>query len=243
MSDIVGIAVRNQNRILQIDGEYQNHELVYKAEYTVPDWDSTNDMWGGFIDVIVPPNRENVVMAIKTLAPSGLYTIKISNTSYRIYRGSTNPLSGGIPVTVYFFATPIENNQPGGIGIVVRSRTSGKIVFNSNYRYLRILQFAPVDLYVPQNAQDPPSTATFSFVDKTVAIVQCVRPNGRRQTPGGTPQQPISIFGFFSGTMRTDGAGTATITHRVISSAIGPWGSSVASQTFGTYMIIDVTGY
>lgn len=60
--------------------------------------------------------------------------------------------------------------------------------------------------------------------------------------PAGTPQQPISVFGFFGGTMKTDGATTATIEHRVIASAVGPWGQSTAFQTLGTYMVIDVTG-
>lgn len=243
MVDVVGFAVRNQNRILQIDGEYQNHELLSISNHSIGAWGTTNDMWGTSVDIAPPPGRANVILAIKTTAPAGVYVVRISASVYRVYRGIGNPLNDVISFTAYFFATPIERIASGGVGLVVRNRITGNVVFNSNYRYLRIMQFAPVDLYMPIDANVPPSSASFSFPGKTLAVVQCVRPNGRRQNDAGTPQQPISVFGFFSGTMRTDGGDTATITHRVISTAIGPRGTSVASQTFGTYMIIDVTGY
>lgn len=243
MADQVGLRVRNQNRILQIDGEYQNLELVLKANYSIPTTSSTGDMWGASVDVPSPPGRTNVVLAIQTTAPAGVYFVKTGASTFRIYRGSGNGSTDPVLITVYFFAAPLERSSAGGVGIVVRNITTGLVVFNSNYKYLRILQFANVNLTMPQDANVPPTTATFSFAGKTLAIVQCVRPNGRRQTTGGPPQQPVGIFGFFGGTMRTDGASTATITHRVIASAVGPAGSSSATQTLGTYMIVDVTGF
>jgi len=239
MADEVGLRVRNKDRVLQIDGEYQNLELVSKATYTIPVESVGGDMWGGRVDIPPPAGRLNVVMAVLTTAAAGVYTVRVG-TTYRIYRGSLNG-SNVVEVTVYFFATPIERDT-GGVGLIVRSRVTGAVVYNSNYRYLRILKFAPVDLYVPQNAIEPPSSASFSFPGKKVAIIQCVRPNARRQTPAGTPQQYIGVFGFFGGTMRTDGATNAIIEHRVIGSAVGPWGQSTAFQTLGTYMIVDVTG-
>lgn len=242
MAAQVGLRIRNQNQILQIDGEYQNLELVSKTDHSIPVSSPTGDMWGGSIDIAVPAGRSNVTMAVKTTVATGVYVVKIGASIFRVYRGS---LSGSNPVvfTAYIFATPIERQSFGLIGLVVRSRLTGSVVYNSNYRYLRILRFAPVDLYMPIDGLAPPSVASFSFPGKNVAIMQCVRPNGRRQNPAGTPQMPISVFGFFGGTMRTDGGGVAIIEHRAIASAIGPNGQSVASQTFGTYMIIDVTGY
>lgn len=201
------------------------------------------DMWGPSVDVPVPSGRTNIIMAIKTSAPAGFYVVKISASTYRVYRGTNQGTSENIPFTVYFFATSIEQPEQSGTGLLIRNRVTGKVVFNSNFRYLRIMQFAALSLAMPVDANAPPTTATFSFPGRTLAVVQCVRPNGRRQVPAGTPQQPVSVFGFFSGTMRTDGAGTVTITHRVIASAVGPYGQSVAEQRLGSYMIIDVTGY
>lgn len=240
MADQVGLRIRNKDRILQIDGEYQNLELVSKSDYSIPQNSSTGDMWGASVDIAVPSGRSNVTIAISTTASTGVYVVKIGESLFRVYRGVPNDAT--VVFTAYIFATPIERQSFGLVGLVVRSRLTGQVVYNSNYKYLRILRFAPVDLYMPIDANAPPSQAFFDFPGKTVAIMQCVRPNGRRQNPAGTPQMPISVFGFFGGKMRTNGGSTAIIEHRVIASAIGPTGSSVASQTFGTYMVIDVTG-
>lgn len=241
MAAQVGLRVRNSARILQIDGEYQNHELVSKTDYLIPPPGSTSDMWGPSVDVAFPSGRTDPLIAIRTEAAAGVYVVRVGASSFRVYRGSGN-LTGNVAFTAYIFAAPIERSGAGLVGLVVRSMATGKVVYNSNYRYLRVLNFASVNLPMPANAQETPPSAVFTHGGKTVAIAQCVRPNGRRITPGGTPQQPVGFFGFFGGTMRNSGAPTAIIEHRVIASAVGPPATSVAQQNQGTYLIIDVTG-
>lgn len=240
MPDLVGFRVRNQNRILQIDGEYKNLELVSVANYSV----SSNDsgLWGRFADVPVPAGRQNVVLAVKCSSERGVYVVRRSAGVFRVYSGDQG--SGDISVfTAYIFATPQQSLGGFAIGLVVRSRITGEVVYNSNYKYMRILSFRPVNLPMPLNAQSPPSQDSTTYGAKSVAIIQCVRPYGRRQVQGGTPQQPISIFGFFGATMRTPSTNWALIENRVIASAIGPSGVSTSQRDFGTYMIVDVTGY
>lgn len=240
MADLVGFRVRNASRVLQIDGEYQNLELISKASYAT----STNNggLWGRYADVPVPAGRSNVVLAVSSTSERGLYVVRINASTFRVYSGDQG--SGTISsFTAYMFATPIQPGSGFSIGLIVRSRITGEVVYNSNFKYLKVLSFRPVNLPMPLNAQSPPSVDSSLYQGKSVAIVQCGRPYGRRQVPGGTPQQPIGIFGFFGATMRTPIPSQALIENRVIASAIGPSGTSTAQVDTGTYLVIDVTEY
>lgn len=239
MAAQVGMRVRNKDRILQIDGEYQNHELVLVADYNLTG--TAGGLGGPTADVSVPAGRTNAIIAVAK-ADRGVYVKKIDASTFRIFAGNNQAGSSGT-VRVYMFAVPIERTSTGLVGLVIRSRLTGAVVYNSNYKYLKILKFFTVDLYMPQDANVPPSSVSYDFPGKSVAIIQCLRPYGRRQVAGGTPQQPNSVFGFFSGTMRTPVPTTATIEHRVTASAVGPPGSSVTSMTLGAYIVVDVTSY
>lgn len=240
LADVVGFRVRNQNRVLQIDGEYKNLQLVSVANYSC----STNDsnILGRFADVPVPSGRQNVALAVKCQSANGVYVVRYSASFFRVYSGDGG--GGDVSVfTAYIFADPLQSLGGFPVGLIVRSRTTREVVYNSNYKYLRILAYRPVNLPMPLNAQQPPSTDSSSYAGKSVAILQCARPYGRRSTPGGNPQQPVGIYGFFGSTMRTPQASQALIEHRVIGSSVGPNVTSAAERPSGVYLIIDVTGY
>lgn len=239
MADRVGLRIRNSSRIVQIDGEYKNHELVSVGTYAMSTVDS--GLWGAYVDIAVPPARSNALIAVSK-ADRGVYVKKINQNTFRVFAGQNTASTSG-SVKVYIFAEPIQRPSTGLLGLIVRSKLTGDVVYNSNYRYLRILGFVSVDLYMPQDANVPPSSATFNYPGKEVAIIQCLRPYGRRQSPGGNPQLPIGIFGFFGGTMRTPDPTTALIEHRVIAAAVGPPGTDVAAQTLGAYIVVDVSNF
>lgn len=239
MVDAVGLRVRNKDRILQIDGEFQNHELVSFGDYTFSN--PENIFWRDYVDVPVPPGRTNAIIAVSK-ADRGVYVKKLNASTFRVFSGNNTTAVSGT-VRVYIFAVPIERASTGLIGLVVRSRITGAVVYNSNFKYLRILSFFPVDLYVAQDANVPPASVSYNFPGKSVAIIQCLRPYARRSTPGGNPQQPIGIYGFFGGTMKVPDPSTALIEHRVIASAVGPPASGLVAMTQGVYLVVDVTSY
>lgn len=235
----VGLRVRNKNRVLQIDGEYKNHELVSVGTYAMASTD--NGLWGVFADIPVPPGRTNALIAVSK-QDRGVYVKKLNSSTFRIFAGQNTSATSG-SVKVYMFAEPIQRASTGKIGLIVRSRITGQVVYDSSFKYLRILGFVQVNLAMPIDANVPPTSASFNYPGKEVAIIQCLRPYGRRQNPSGNPQLPVGVFGFFGGTMRTPDLSTALIEHRVIASAVGPNGSDVASQTLGAYIVVDVTNY
>ena len=231
----VGLKIRNANQILQIDGNYQNMELVSKSTFTINQ--TENDIRGRFIDVGIPGGRKNAVIACSE-GTLGVYVIRKNATTFRIY-STGDSVPPDKTVVVYMFAAPLTTTNTGGIGLKVRNRTTGEVVYNSVNKYLRILDFINVSL--ASNA----GYTTPSYSGKTVAVVQCLRPWGRTTANGGPPNQPIGIFGFNGGTMLVNNSNsTVNITNRPLYSAVGgAVGNTAWNQPSGTYLIVDVTGF
>ncbi|MGZ0702527.1 hypothetical protein [Pseudomonas piscis] len=231
MVDLVGFRVRNQNKILQIDGCYENQELVSVDTYVMSS--RGNDILGSYAAVNVPSGRKNPVIAVSG-SVRGVYIKRISVGLFYIYSG------GGIDdketVKVYVFADPISA-AGGGVGLVVRNRVTGAVVYNSNNKYIRVLGFESVSLGIH-------NSASATFPGKTIAIIQGVRPYARKIDMGGPPNQPVGIFGFFSGTIKSPDASTCIIEHRGVASAVGGRANNTLSVSpWGSYLVIDVTGY
>lgn len=231
MADVVGFRVRNKDKILQIDGSYQCQELVSVNTYTMSSKD--NDILGYYAAISVPSGRTNPLVAVSG-SSQGVYVKKMSSSVFRIYSG--NNLDEARTVKVYIFADPV-NASGGGIGLVVRNRVTGNVVYNSNNKYIRILGFTPVSLGLNQSF-----STTYS--GRNIAIVQSVRPYARKTDTGGPPNQPIGLFGFFSGVMKSPDSSTCVIEHRAVASAVGGnVGNTLYTSPWGTYLIVDVTGY
>lgn len=229
MADLLGFRVRNQNRILQIDGEYKNLEFVMSRTDTMNSKD--NNIEGYYTSISIPAGRTNATIAVISQSV-GVYVKRQSNSEFRIY---STPSQAGQVVTFFMFADPTEAPS-GGVGLVVRNRYSGEVVYNSNKKYMRVLGFSRVSL---QRGQ----TASFNYPGRTVAIMQSRRPYSRSTETGGSPSQPIGIFGFQSGTMRSSG-GNCVISHEPAYAGVGGnAGNTLSSSPDGAYLFIDVTGY
>ncbi|MGZ0702531.1 hypothetical protein [Pseudomonas piscis] len=223
MADAYGLRVRNKDKILQIDGDYQCQELVSVSTLTMS---SRDDFLPGYhADLTVPSGRENTTIAVSG-SSQGVYVKKISPTVFRIYSGNSS--DGTRTVKVYVFADPL-NNEVGGVGLVVRSRTTGGIVYNSNKRYARILGFVPVSVNVYQ-------AYSGSYPGKSIAIIQSVRPYAIQTTAYAQE--------FFSGVMRNNGESAYIIEHRHVARAPGQGSrENLYESPQGTYIIVDVTDY
>ncbi|MCU7649483.1 hypothetical protein [Pseudomonas piscis] len=231
MVDLVGFRVRNQNKILQIDGRYENQELVSVDTYVMSSRD--NDIFGCYAAVNVPSGRKNPIIAVSGSA-QGVYIKRISAGLFYIYSGSGDDKR---TVRVYIFADPYPVSVGGSVGLVVRNRVTGTVVYNSNNKYIRVLGFESVSLGLYKSA-------SATFPGKTIAIIQGVRPYARKTDDGGPPNQPVGLFGFFSGIIKSPDTSTYIIEHRGVANAVGGRaGNTLSVSPWGSYLVIDVTGY
>lgn len=226
----VGLRVRNSSNILQIDGTYQNLELYATGTITM-NLDDNN--LGAYAEVACPAGKFSPVLAVKT-ASEGVFVIRHSASVFRIYVGARVYTK---TVTYYLF-TESGPVSPGGVGLIVRNENTGAVVYNSNKKYLRVLQ--PV---VGAIAVD--GSLSYSFPGKSIAIVQGLRPNYRNITSGGPVGQPVFVITLKSGTMRTPDASTAVLDYRTFITLTGFGSIAPSTDAMGNcnYLIVDVTGY
>lgn len=228
----VGFRVRNSNNILQIDGEYQNMELIYKANLTL----SQADVLGYYNDVTPPANQPNALLAIHDTG-SGCYVQKLTNGNYRIYT-DRSATSANRVIEYFFFGNPDQTVISGGVGFKVRNPNNGAILFSSQKRYFRVQGIAFQQI-------NPNTEVSQAFPGKKIAILQNMCPQYMRIESGGTPQQPIIIISAYRGTMRINQNGYPVVENRLVSQFGGP--GTGQPGTFNLpdagYMFIDVTGF
>lgn len=230
----IGFRVRNQNKILQIDESYSNMTLYSSNTYTMNQSDQS--IFGYYVDI----STASLVNPVLATSGNECYIKKIGSSLFRVYSGQS--LYNYLTVRVWIFAKPANISGGGFPGLVIRNPITGEVVFNSNYRYMRVIEVFNVSLGVRTNATQPNPSASRNYPGKTIAVIQQLRCHGRQTAQvGATGGQ--GIYAFFSGVMTATGP-NVTITNRAVASAIGAnVGGSTTSQPSGSYLIIDVTGY
>lgn len=230
MVDQVGFRVRNQNRILQIDGTYSN--LEFKSKGTLTPASQDNNVLGYYADV--QPPSANAIMAVVGQG-DGVYIKKLANGNYRVYSGRSLP-SQVTPFTYYFFDKASSSASGGGVGFVVRSRITGQVVYNSNRKYLRILDFINATVL-------PNESATWNYPGKTIAVVQCRKSFYRIHSPSGSPTQPVMVIGWNNSCIRNLSASSFNAWNRG-THAVTAGGNQFYSDSvpFVSYIVVDVTG-
>lgn len=227
----VGLRVRNNGNILQIDGTYQNMELVATGTVAMNTDDNNN---GRYADVFIPAGVNSPVLAVRTDS-EGVYVIRYTASNFRVYVGGR---TDGKVVTYYMFGEPTQNYPRGIVGLIVRNESTGQIVYNSNKKYLRVLQ-PIIGGFVPDNS------LTYNYPGRVVATIQSVRPWQRFLQTGGTQQQPIFVITLKSGTMRNPDVSTVNINFRTYNTLTGFGGGQQQADGLYecNYTVIDVTGY
>lgn len=225
-----GFRVRNSANILQIDGIYQNLELLFKATLTL----SLSNSIGCYNDIVVPANKVNALIALYDTG-TGCYIQVSSSGVYRVYSELSQK---GKTIEYFLFAEPNDSPQIGGVGFVVRNPNTAKVIFHSARRYFRVMQTFIGD--IPIDTQ-----ISVSFPGRKIAILQCMRVRYWRFDTGGTGGTPSFVVTIRSGVMRVDGAGNAIVQNKIVAQLGGPGGGTAGTDNFpyGSYMFIDVTNF
>ncbi len=157
MADLVGLRVRGSGGVLQIDGNFFNLALKQKGLLSVvfqPDG-------YGYANLQVVASSKAL---IAFLCPNMCFLRTMSigsgviNCQFRAINGSS--------IQWFLFDDPSTmsiGNQK--LGLIVRNRITQKVVFDSRYKYMKVLQS-----YSSSNYATPP--AFYSFPGRAVAIVQ-----------------------------------------------------------------------
>lgn len=231
--DAVGFRVRNKDKILQIDGQYKNHALLQKVTLQ-----PTNQVFGDnslrYIDIPIPQSSTIPLLALRCDFYC-FYTMADAST-YRIFTKRTPSTEAPPTVDVYIFGDPPATTASGGIGFRVRNQVSGAVVFDSNYKYLRVLG------YYTNTSATPSSPITFP--GRKVALVQGVRSYGAFKDRSGF----VVIDSTYSGVMSTPSESAAVYQYIIVRSFNLPWdGGSYPrydySSLSNSFMVIDVTNF
>lgn len=206
--------------------------MEFKSKGTLTPSQTNNDALGYFSDV--QPPSPNAVMAVIG-GGDGVYIKKIPNGNYRVYAGRNLP-SQVTPFTYYFFDKAASSGLGGGIGFLVRSSVTGQVVYNSNRRYLKILQYIN-DTILPDDSR------TWDFPGKTIAVIQCRKSFYRIHSPSGTPTQPITVIGWKNSCIRNLSASSFNVWNRG-THAVNSGGNQFYSDSvpYVSYIVVDVAG-
>lgn len=239
----VGLRIRNQGNILQIDGTYQNMELVSSGAVVTSQIDSNE---GAFADIAIPAGVANPVIATRANG-LGVFVKRQSNQIYRVFSGGNETST---TVWFYIFGEPTQARPSGQVGLIVRNEFTNQIVYNSNKKYMRVMEQINTDVSFALTANAGGSQNSYIYREynnsRVVAVIQNTRPYQREQNVGGTPQLPISVFSFRSGTTRQTVPYNMVLETRTYSAKtlVGAGGQpSVDGQYSASWTIVDVTGY
>jgi hypothetical protein len=226
---MIGMRIRNNGNILQVDGNYQNMEVSAQGTAT------TSGSYGGtsemYADIPIPSGRGNSLLAVYG-ATAAVYCKKQDANTFRVFSQASTPAT----FTYYLFSTP--QAVSGGVGLKIRNNTTGAVLFNSRYKYLRVLDYLTGTLAID-------SAISRQYPGKKVAIIQTLRPFHIKIDSGGTSQQPAGVFTFRSGQMTNPQSDTATVTFGISFVFGGPVQVTPVANGMNSigYLVIDVTGY
>lgn len=233
LMEIVGLRVRNKDRVVQIDGMYKNHALL-KKQTVQPTESVFGDNSLRYVDIQIPPTKNLPLVALRSDFAC-FYTMVDINT-IRVFTKRTPATDPPPQADVYIFGDPPAAAAPGSIGLRVRSNITGEVVYDSTYKYLRVLGH-----YVDTTASlDNP----LKFPGKKVAVVQGVRSYGAFKDRSNF----IVIDSIYSGVITTIGLDAVSYRYLLVRSFNLPWdGGSYPRYDFSSransFTVIDVTGY
>lgn len=225
------ITIRNANSFVQIDSNFKNMELLYKSSIVL----TSQDAMGVYADIGLPAGRSGLLVAVRdTTNSGGCHTRMQAVNVMRIYadQGALNRT-----VTVYLFASISDDTLPKVPKVVIRDPATGRVIFSSTKRYLKVL-----GVFAGNLEKDQETSATFP--GKTIAIIQCMRPEYERLTTGGTPTQPSFTILLHKGLMRVNGD-TAYVKNGLsrMFTSLGGGVNNEFTISPARYIYIDVTGY
>ncbi|HHK4359920.1 TPA: hypothetical protein ACQTX9_000110 [Pseudomonas aeruginosa] len=236
---MIGFKARNTEKILVIDSSYQNLQMVAKGTLTTSKLDSGI---GYYADVVVPSGRASAVLAIRWNGtageypqPSGVYWKKLDATTFRVYAGSPSVQA---TFDYFLFCTPIQTTEGGVIGLRIRNSSGGGVVYDSRYKYLRVLDYINETLVVD-------GVFSKAYPGKKVALIQTLRANYTRIDSGGTVDHPIFVITLKSSCMATPTDDAVRIYYRStdLYTGFGSITPAIAGVNYAGYLVVDVTGY
>lgn len=166
----VGIRIRNVNGFKQVDDRFRNLAVVAKGTTTVNS--GNTEQVFGWPPVLIRINGDNPVIAFQC------------TTCY--IRVRRNEVSPGVfdfylyawPVTVvpnwsgqlkyWIFDTPPA--APAGVGVRIRNRTTGLVVFDSRLEYMKVMGAVNRTAVLPQS--DTSQYFAFSASSTNIAVLQ-----------------------------------------------------------------------
>ena len=230
----IGVRIRNSNLITVIDDRYFNLMLRQKIVGLGPTYN--------------PANREYHCVVTITCSRDALLAYRVNGgwagiTNYVLQSETSRTIDmtsySGFSLDIYVFDLPEFALIKGGIGFIVRNRTTGKKVFDSRGRYMKILGYLDVNV-LPNSG----NYNIFTGFDKLPAVV---------------PVQPYlydwaGTFDTGSGSVAESGGDSmqTIVSGNNIFAKIEEWRYKTGGGTGGSYgnlsgskllMFLDVTGY
>lgn len=239
-----GLQVINDNGILQVDESFKNMVLTQKGTVTLGRPGGVGVVpyqAAAYATIAYPVSARQPVLALRSNAHVCYLT---NDNGFTVF----GPSSGVVTVDYYIFDQIGFGAPAGNIGLQVFD-VNGAEVFNSNNRYMKVLDLYSIDLVV-NNVGNPPTVPTYSGsvpAGKKLAVCMGVQSTGYYIEGIGTPQQPAVLIRYWQCQCVTPADNTFTLSNSVINTFGGPMlaqpGLSGSISPFNSGMILDVTGY
>ncbi|MCE7762959.1 hypothetical protein GQL56_09930 [Pseudomonas putida] len=237
-----GLQVINDNGILQVDESFKNMVLTQKGTVTLSRPSGVGAVpyqAAAYATIAYPVSARQPVLALRSNA---LVCYLANDNGFTVF-GSA---SGAIDY--YIFDQIGFGTSAGNIGLQVFD-ANGSEVFNSNNKYMKVLDLYSVELVV-SNPGNPPTVPTYSGSvpsGKKLAVCMGVQSTGYYIEGIGTPQQPAVMIRYWHCQCITPTDNTYTLSNSVINIFGGPMlaqpGLSGSISPFSSGMILDVTGF
>lgn len=228
-----GLQIFNDSGYIQIDADYLNMELKQKGTFNLPGSNTAN---GGSISsgVQISFNGESPVIAIKSTTFCCAYPLSRSGNTFNfyIYNGDGQDCTGE-----YFIFDNSSSEGAGSSGLQVFNG-QGRLVFDSNKKYLRVLDYWQVD-------EPPGEGVTRNYGDKQVATIMC--DFGYRYIVAPSPADPSSPnYAFLQSWLncsRTQGGQLSIGDRATYTNAFAQKDPSMvtASEYPSRWLVVDVT--
>lgn len=220
----IGLYIRNENNIIQIDENYQNLELIQKGGF------SGSSGPNGTETVAFPSDATAIIAVVCT---SGAVSWNIGQAGIlTIYFQGSN-VAGE-----YFIFSRARTTTPlPKIGVVIRNKNTGAVVFSSNRRYMRVVDYRSGTLAVN-------GSVVLSYGSRKVAVAAGVRPYSFRQRFMGGGSFPITQRTWSGARLIAAAQGTVNYAFMTVKEQSLQGNLGGADYEFNNYsfMVIDVTG-
>lgn len=227
-----GLQVKNDILSIQIDQDYKNLALVYKATITTDTLLYAVSPYSSYKTITLPVGVVNPVIAFSCGEPC-LIMDQTDTVASLLCRGAV-----GTSITYFVFGEPPTTAPAHGEGLLVFT-ASGQVGYDTNFPYLRRLQsLTTASSSLNGGAGTIGTSSTFS--GKTLAVVQNAGSFAQHTDggSGGAGAVPATAYG----------AGVATFGTFAVITCFKVFGFNASAGWHqdgpnGAWLMIDVTGY